>query len=169
MHLRPGAEFGISAPGGYGHLRDGTYGGYGLAAKTEGGYGREISVGGNLGCTVPLKTEQHIIFIHALSIVNDPNKAGAAAFDLDLDSGGSGIEAVFQQLFHNGSGAFDNFPGGYLVGKLFWQYADFGHEKNELELRVQGYVVEYLHFLGLRNNQFLPFLFPRVRRKANIG
>ena len=76
-----------------------------------------------------LQAEKDIVFIHTLAIVDDPDKAGAAAFDFNLDTVRSGIKAVFQQLLHHGGWTFDNLACCYPVGKVFGKDADFRHGK----------------------------------------
>ena len=70
------------------------------------------------------QTEQDIVLIHAFAIIDDPDKTGSATFDLDLDMVGPGIEAVFQQLFDDGSRALDDLACGDLVDQLLGEDAD---------------------------------------------
>ena len=71
-----------------------------------------------------LQTEQDIVLVHALTVVDDPDKTGAAALDLDLDPVGPGVQAVFQQLLDHGGGALDDLACGDAVGQMFGKDAD---------------------------------------------
>ena len=74
-----------------------------------------------------LEGEQRIIAHHAAAVVGDADELAAAAFDLDADAGGAGIERVFEQLLDHGRGAIDHFAGGDLVGDLVGECVDAAH------------------------------------------
>jgi hypothetical protein len=86
---------------------------------------------------VTLEGEQRVIAHHAAAVVHDADELAAAAFDLDADTGGAGIERVFEQLLDHGRRTVHHFAGGDLVGDLVSEYVDAAHG-----LRVRQGVVE---------------------------
>ena len=74
-----------------------------------------------------LKGEQRVVAHHAAAVVCDADELAAAAFDLDANAGGAGIERVFEQLLDYGRRAVHHFAGGDLVGDLVGEYADAAH------------------------------------------
>ena len=49
------------------------------------------------------------------AIVDNPDQASAAVFDLDRDIGCAGVDGVFDEFLDDGCGAFDDFAGGDAV------------------------------------------------------
>ena len=74
-----------------------------------------------------LEGEQRIVAHHAATVVHDADELAAAAFDLDADAGGAGVERVLEQLLDHGRGTVDHFAGGDLVGDLVGEYVDAAH------------------------------------------
>ena len=64
---------------------------------------------------------------HAASVVAEADIAEAAVANDDIDACGTSVQGVFRQLFDDGSWAFHNFAGCYLVGNIFTQYANVAH------------------------------------------
>jgi hypothetical protein len=63
-----------------------------------------------------------------MAVIGDADEFAAAAFDLDSDAGGSGVEGVFEEFFDDGGWALDDFAGGDLIGYQIGEYADAAHE-----------------------------------------
>jgi hypothetical protein len=87
----------------------------------------EVGGGGDFGRGVAFEAEEGIIAAHAGAIVGDADEAAAGGEDFDGDAGGLGVEGVFDQFLDDGSGAFDDFAGGDLVGDLFGEESDAVH------------------------------------------
>ena len=115
-------------------------GGEGFAAEAEGGDGEQIVGGAELGGGVALEGEQGVVPDHAVAVVGDADELAAAGFDLDADAGGAGVEGVFEELFDDGGGAFDDLAGGDLVGHEVGENADAAHE---VIVRGQDEVARY--------------------------
>jgi hypothetical protein len=64
---------------------------------------------------------------HAVAVVDDANDALSAGFDFHANAFRAGIERVFEQLFHDGGGAFDHFARGDFIRHCFRQYAYAAH------------------------------------------
>ena len=103
-------------------------GGKSFAAEAEGGDGEQIVGGAELGGGVALEGEEGVVVDHAVAVVGDADELAAAGFDLDADAGGAGVERVFEELFDDGGGAFDDFAGGDLVRHEVGEDADAAHE-----------------------------------------
>ena len=63
-----------------------------------------------------------------LRIRIDANKFAATGFDLDAYARGAGVDRIFQELFDDGGGAFDDFACGDLVRHEVREDADAAHE-----------------------------------------
>ncbi len=108
-----------------------------FAAEAERRDGKQIVGGAELRSGVALEGEQRVVAYHAAAVVHDADELAAAAFDLDADAGGAGIERVFEQFLDHGRGTVHHFAGGDLVGDLVGEYVDAAHG-----LRVRQGVVE---------------------------
>ena len=78
-----------------------------------------------------LKGQQGVVAIHAVAVVGNANQLAPAAFDLDADAVGAGVEGILQQLFHDRGGPVHHFAGGDLVGDLVRKNADAPHKRSE--------------------------------------
>ena len=61
------------------------------------------------------KVEGQFSHRNSEAVVDDPDQASAAVFDLDRDVGRAGIDGVFDQFLDDGSGPFDDFAGGDAI------------------------------------------------------
>ena len=142
------AAFGLHFPagataigaGGECKARDGTDAGEGLTAKAEGCNAFEIFKIADLAGRVAGDGERQVVLFDAAAVVADADQLDATLFHVDVEPGGAGVQAVFQQLFHHRGGTFDNFPRRDLVGQARSQAIDVGQDGN---LFVQE--------LGMRN------------------
>ena len=100
----------------------------GLTTEAEGGDGEQIVGGAELAGGVALEGEQGVVADHAVTIIDDANELAATGFDLDADAGGTGVEGVFEQLFDDGGGAFDDFASSDLVRHEVGENADAAHD-----------------------------------------
>lgn len=113
----------VGGAGGEGEAGDGGDGGEGFSAKAEGGDAFDVGFVLNFTGGVAFEAEQCLVAGHAVSVVEDGDGAGAAAFDVDFEAGAAGIDGVFEAFFDDGGGAFDDFAGGNLVDYLIIQKA----------------------------------------------
>ena len=113
----------MGGAGGEGEAGDGGDGGEGFAAKAEGGDAFDVGFVFNFAGGVSFEAEQGLVAGHAMSVVDEGDGAGAAAFDLYFDEGAAGIDGIFEALFYDGGGTFDDFTGGNLVDDLIIQKA----------------------------------------------
>ena len=74
-----------------------------------------------------LEGEESVVADHAVAVVGDADELAAAAFDLDADARGAGVEGVFEEFLDDGGGAFDDFAGGDLVRHEVGEDADAAH------------------------------------------
>ena len=68
-----------------------------------------------------------IIGIHAFAIVFDPHLLFAAELDVNRQPTRPGVDGVLDQLLDDRRGSLDHFPGGNLVGEVFWESSDSTH------------------------------------------
>ena len=85
-----------------------------------------------------LDTEQHVVAVHARAVVGHAQQAAAAALDLDIDAGGAGVQAVFDQFLDHRGGTLHHLAGSDLVGKLFGKQAYSGQEFGMVDVFVWG-------------------------------
>jgi hypothetical protein len=76
---------------------------------------------------VPLERENRIVAHHAFAVVRHSQQTTAARFDLDCDLRGAGVDGILDQLFGDGSGTLNHFAGGYLIGDMICEDANFSH------------------------------------------
>jgi len=62
-----------------------------------------------------------ILFAHACAVIRDADAASARSPDVDRDLRRARVQAVFNQLFENARGAFNDLPGGDQADELFWK------------------------------------------------
>ena len=96
--------------------------------------GTEIVARANLARGVPLEAEQRVVAIHADAIIDDPNRAAAAAPDGHLDPRRVGIERILDQLLHHRSRPLDDLPRRDLAGDVFGEEVDAGHGGKRLRV-----------------------------------
>ena len=89
-----------------------------FAAKTEADNGFEIVERGDFAGRVASQGQRQLVFFDAAAVIANANELRAAAFDININSRGARIKAVFNQLFHHRRGPFHHFAGGNLVGEL---------------------------------------------------
>ena len=65
-----------------------------------------------------LKGQKSIVAIHSVAVVGDANELSATGFDLDADSGRTGVDRILEKFFDHGGWAIDYLTGGDLVGHL---------------------------------------------------
>jgi hypothetical protein len=124
VNAYPGAFFRAFDAAGQLHLGHRCDGAEGLPAKTQGGDGVQIAGVVDLAGGVPLKCQGAVLRLDPAPIVRNPDLFDAAALDLDGDHGGAGIDGVFDKLFDDGNGAFNDFTSGDPVRGESIQYVD---------------------------------------------
>ena len=68
-----------------------------LAAKSERGDRKQIVGSTQLRSGVAFKGQQSVVAVHALAVVGHANQLASAAFNLDANAHGSGVEGILQQ------------------------------------------------------------------------
>jgi hypothetical protein len=76
---------------------------------------------------VPFEGQQGVVAHHAAAVISDLDKLFAAGFDLNLDSGRTGVERILQQLLHYRRRPLYHLAGGNLVGNLFGKDVNAAH------------------------------------------
>ena len=71
--------------------------------------------------------KRDLVFFNPAAVVCDPDKAGAAVFDLNGDHICSGIQRIFHQLLDHGGWSFDHFSSRDLVNRLLCEQFNFRH------------------------------------------
>lgn len=106
------------------HARHGPDGGHGFAAKSEGADSEEVVDAGEFAGGVAFEGAQGVFAAHTAAVVFDADELASAVFDGDVESGGAGVECVFDEFFDDGGRAFDDFTGRDLVGELGGEHGD---------------------------------------------
>ena len=136
--VRAGAEFLAARPGEDAQPRHRGDTGDGLAAEPEGADGGQLALVAELGGGVAFETEQHVVAVHARAVVGHAQQPAAAALHLDIDAGGAGVQAVFDQFLDHRGGTLHHLAGGDLVGELFGEQAYSGQEFGMVDVFVWG-------------------------------
>jgi len=68
---------------------------------------------------VSFEAHQGVVSIHPAAVIGYADQCDAAALDAYLDVGGTGVDAVFDELFCDRGRALDNFTSGNLAGEGF--------------------------------------------------
>src|SRR5258708_20058624 len=87
----------------------------------------QIITGSDLYGWLSLQAKQRIVAIHSKPIIHHAHQTGAASSNRDFNSGGSGIETIFDQLFDYRSRAFHDLTRGHLGGNLIRKQSDSPH------------------------------------------
>ena len=78
-------------------------------------------------CSVAFKGKQGIVRHHAAPVVGDLNQLPAAAFHLDFDARGSGVQRILEQFLQNRGRTLHHLPGGDLVGHVLRKQVNASH------------------------------------------
>ena len=97
-----------------------------FAAKAQRRNGKQIVGGFQFAGGVALESQQRIVVNHAVAVVNDADHPLAADFRFDANRLRASIQRIFEQLFDNRSGTFDNFARGDFICDSFRQISVFG-------------------------------------------
>jgi hypothetical protein len=71
---------------------------------------------GNFTGGMTTQSQSKLIFVNSTAIITNGDPFVAPLFNLNFDTRGTGIQAVFHQLFDNRCRAFNHFSGGNLIG-----------------------------------------------------
>ena len=94
----------------------------GFSAKAQRGDAEKIVAGipiGQFRRGMTLQRQSQVRRAHAATVILDPYQAFAAIFQRDIYAFGTGINGVFNQLFHRAGRTLDNFTGGNAVDRAF--------------------------------------------------
>lgn len=100
----------------------------GFAPEAHGGEGGEILGPSDLGGGMTFEREEGVIAAHPESIVGDADEAASTGPDFDGDAGGLGVEGILDEFLDDGSGSFNDFAGGDLIGDVIWEETDAVHD-----------------------------------------
>ncbi len=73
--------------------------------------------------------EPKVLGVNPLAVVGHADQLAAAVADLDVDAGGQGVDAVFQELFDDARRPLDHLAGGNLVDDECIQSVDSRHKR----------------------------------------
>jgi hypothetical protein len=118
----------LAFAGGEEETGDGGDGRESFAAEAHGGDGGEVFGLADLGGGVAFEGEEGVVAAHAEAVIRDTDQAASAGTDFDGDAGGLGIEGILDEFLDDGSGTFDDFAGGDLIGDVIWEEADAVHD-----------------------------------------
>ncbi len=113
---------------GHRKVRHGTDTGQRLAAKTKAPHLLQLLQGADLARGVTVQRERQIFSTDTQAIVADANQLCAGGLDVNIHSGGAGIETVFQQLLDHRCRALDDLAGGNLIGEARGKALDKRHK-----------------------------------------
>mgnify|MGYP005734717385 CR=1 FL=1 len=69
----------------------------------------------------------NVVRVDALAVIRDADQLRPALEDVDIDAGGEGIDAVFQQLLHDVGGSLNDLARRDLVDNALVQLLNSGH------------------------------------------
>ncbi len=98
-----------------------------LSPKSQRGDCQKIFDVMELARGMTLKRKQRIVAKHTAAVIRNADQSAAAVFNFDMDARRAGVQRIFQQFFHDGSRAFDNFAGGDLICDVVREYANSAH------------------------------------------
>ena len=102
--------------------------GQGLATKPQGGNGLQVPEIGDLAGGVPAQRQGQVIQSDSLAVVPDPQQLDTALLGLDLDTVGTGVQAILDQLLGHRSRPLHHLPRRNLVDELGGKLPDaVGH------------------------------------------
>ena len=78
-----------------------------------------------------LEGQQSVVAIHAVAVVGDADQLSPAAFDLDANAHGAGVERVLKEFLDDRCRPIDHLAGGDLIGNLIGKDADLAHKNSE--------------------------------------
>src|SRR5690606_123282 len=102
------------------------------ALKAVAVYGFEVAEAGDLAGRMPRQRQRQFLLRNAAAVVGDAQEAHAAFFQMDVDTGGTGIETVFEDLLEHRGRAFNHLACGNLADEEVRQRANdgaYGHER----------------------------------------
>jgi hypothetical protein len=103
---------------------DGANGRQRLAAEAQRRDGVQVLVVLELGGRMALERQRQLLRRHADAVVGDADQRAPAVAQVDGDSGGAGVERVFDQLLDGRGRALDDLAGGDLVDQVVRQPSD---------------------------------------------
>jgi hypothetical protein len=74
---------------------------------------------------VTFKSKDRIVANHTFTIVRNLQQSSATSFDFYRDPRGACVNTVFDKLFRNRGGTFNDFTGCDLIGYVVCEDADF--------------------------------------------
>ena len=77
-----------------------------------------------------LESQHGIVAHHAASVIGDLDDLLAARFDVNTNARGSGVQGVFEQLFHHRSRTLHHFARSNLIGNAFGEDVNLAHWKS---------------------------------------
>ena len=114
-----GGTYGILRPSGqHIHAADGGNSRQSLTTEAKGPDFGQILRRAKLAGGVTQKGGGQFLRCDTAAVVRHTDQAHAASLDLHHDGGGSGVDGIFHQLFHNGGGALHHLAGGDQVGHM---------------------------------------------------
>ena len=102
-----------------------------FAAETQSGDALQICRGFDFAGGEAAHRQTQVLGVHAAAIIAHHDAFHAAALDGDGDGAGIGVEAVLQELLHDGRRPFHHLAGGDLVGDELREFADARHGYQE--------------------------------------
>ena len=74
-----------------------------------------------------LERQPRVFRAHALAVILDPHQPLAAQFDVNLDASRARVYGVFDELFGDRRGTFDDLARGDLIRKVTGEEIDAAH------------------------------------------
>ncbi len=108
-----------------------------FAAEAQRRDGGQILDVAELAGGVALKSQKGVVSKHAAAVVGDANEMAAAAFDVDAQVSGAGIERIFEEFFNYGSWSLYHLAGRNFVRDRIGEDSNFAHDAGAV-LRAHG-------------------------------
>ena len=108
-----------------GHGRDGRQC---FAAEAQRADGRQILFPAQLAGGMAEEGGLRVLPIHTAAVIGDADHGHAAVPDLHGNAGRAGIDGIFHQLLHNGTGTFHDLARGDQIGNMGRKLKDLRHE-----------------------------------------
>ncbi|MPM03749.1 hypothetical protein SDC9_50016 [bioreactor metagenome] len=106
---------------------DGRDGGQSFASESQSPDGFQVAFSAQLGGRVAQKGHGSVLRFDAAAVIGDPDKGHSSVLDFHRHGGGSGVDGIFHEFLHHGSGAFHHLAGRYQVRHMGVKLFDFCH------------------------------------------
>src|SRR6266849_8150784 len=106
-----------------------------FSAKSKCGNRMKICRRTNLARGMTLERKERVIAIHAAAVIDHADERNSTASNQDVNLTRAGVDAIFDEFFHHGSGPLHYFAGRDLAGNDFRQQSNAAHLIGDCRMR----------------------------------